>query len=240
MEKKEYTTGEIILGTVFMLWFIGSIVALFWCAKTSAGLALAVLGQYFFVFGLAALISGLKNGDFKPIFLIFLYAGGATLCSGLIMHFGDEALKEKLTDSVPYIAFVGFGIVGILAFCNALVRNHRNQNCTQLVKATCISVRRRRSQTADDHDIGRRMRYLVCPVFRFYYRGRKYEVSNNTFTRYCEAEEGRVYEIYINPDHPRSFREEGEDIRLNGMELAVGVMFTLVGIFGLILVRVLG
>lgn len=121
--------GFFILGTVFALWFFGSIVAFLLCAKTSAGLALAVLGQYFFVFGLAALISGLKNGDFKPIFLIFLYAGGATLCCGLIMHFGDEALKEKLTESVPYIAFIGFGIVGILALCNAIVRNRQNQNC---------------------------------------------------------------------------------------------------------------
>lgn len=45
------------------------------------------------------------------------------------MHFGDEALKEKLTESVPYIAFIGFGIVGILALCNAIVRNRQNQNC---------------------------------------------------------------------------------------------------------------
>ncbi|MBR6536953.1 MAG: hypothetical protein IKT67_07100 [Lachnospiraceae bacterium] len=240
MDKREYTVGEIILGIVFAIWFFASIVAFLLCARTSGWLALAVIGQYFFVFGLVALVNGLKNRDFKPIFLIFLYAGAATLCGGLIMQYGGEALQEKFKELIPYIALSGFLVVGILCFCNALVRNRRNQNCTQPVKATCISVKRRRSQTTDFDDVGKHMRYLMCPVFRFYYRGRKYEVSHNTFTRYCEAEEGAVYELYINPDHPRCFREEGEDIRLNGMELTIGVFFTVFSIGVMILVKVLG
>ncbi|MBE5931032.1 MAG: hypothetical protein E7268_08295 [Lachnospiraceae bacterium] len=240
MDKREYTTGEIILGTVFAIWFFASIVAFMLCAKTSGWLALAIIGQYFFVFGLVALVNGLKNRDFKPVFLIFLYAGAATLCGGLIMQYGNEALQKKFTELIPYIGLSIFLVVGVLSFFNALVRNRRNQNCTQVVKATCISVKTRRSQTSDFDNMGKPVRYLSCPVFRFYYRGRKYEVSHNTYTRYCEAQEGAVYELYINPEHPHCFREEGEEIRLNGMELTVGVFFTIVSIAGMILVKVLG
>ena len=240
MDNKEYTAGQIIFGVIFVIWFFGSIVALMMFGRTSGGLALAIVGQYFLVFGLIALVSGLKNGDFKPIFLIFLYAGGATLCGGLIMHYGDEALRDKFTEMIPYIALSGFFVVGILSFCNAIVRNRRNQNCTEEVEATCIAIKSKLSQTADNSDLNKHHNRLECPVFRFYYRREKYIVSHNTYTRHCSAERGVVYKLYINPKHPRCFREEGEDIRLNSMELGVGIMFTVISVIGLILVMVLG
>ena len=240
MDKREYSTGEKIFGAVFVIWFFASIVALMLFGRTSGWLALAIVGQYFLVFGLVALISGLKNGDFKPIFLIFLYAGGATLCGGLIMQYGSEALREKFTELIPYIGLSGFLLVGILSFLNAVVRNHRNQNCTEEVEATCIAIKSKISQTADNDDLTEHRNRLECPVFRFYYRREKYVVSHTTYTRHCSAERGAVYKLYINPKHPRCFREEGEDIRLNSMELGVGIMFTVISIIGLILVKVLG
>ena len=46
--------------------------------------------------------------------------------------------------------------------------------------------------------------------------------------------------VYINPDKPKIFREESETARLNGMELAIGVIFLVVSIGGILLVRMLG
>ena len=72
MEEKNYTVKDYIIGGIFLIWFIGSIAALFMTVKISPWLALSVFGQYFLVFGFIALFSGLKNGDYKPIFLIFI------------------------------------------------------------------------------------------------------------------------------------------------------------------------
>lgn len=47
MDKTKYTIGQRILGVVFVLWFLGAIVALMLTGKTDPWLALVVIGQFF-------------------------------------------------------------------------------------------------------------------------------------------------------------------------------------------------
>ncbi len=240
MDEREYSIGDYIVGSVFLIWFLGSMGAFVLTARTTPWLSLAVFGQIFTVVGILALVSGLKEGDYKPIMLLFIFVGLVTITGGIIMQYGEEALQERFMGYIPYIGMSIFFVTGILALVTAYVRNRREQKCTQLVKATCIEIKRRKSNTVDKHDLGKPMYYLSCPVFRYFYNGRMYERSNNTFTRYCNVELRQTYDLYINPDKPEHFREEGETARLNGMEVTVGIMFTLISIVGFILIIVLG
>ena len=226
MIEKDYTAKDYIIGGIFLIWFVGSIVALFLTAKSSPWLAVSVFGQYFLVFGLITLISGIKNGNFQPIFLTLLLVGILAVLFGVGMNFGDEATQETMQQYIPYAGISIFLLTGIFCILNHFVRKKREEKCTVPVQATCIDIKRRRRDTYEGNV--RNRHYLYCPVFGFKYNGKSYEVSTNFFTTDTTAELGEQYDLYINPEHPKCFREEGESTRQGGTELALGIFFILV------------
>lgn len=194
----------------------------------------------FFVFGIIILVNGLKSADLKSVFLIFLYAGTATVVGGFMMQYGSKSLQEKFCILIPYIILSGFFLVGVLALFISGVRNNRNHSCTQMVNATCIAVKKKAVQRVESGEMGKRVKRLECPVFCFIYEGKTYEVSHNTYAMYCNARKGETYRIYINPKHPRCFRDESEEIQLDSTDRNIGVMLIGISIIGTILVKVLG
>lgn len=240
MSEKEYSVGDYILGGVFLIWFFGSIVMLFLTAKTAPALTLAVFGQIFLVIGIIALVSGLKQGDFLPIMLLFVFVGLFMIIWGYIMQSGDDGLQERFMTVFPYFALSAFLLTGILSLANSFIRNRRDQKCTQLIRATCVEIKRRKSNVETIDHTGSHMRHLYCPVFTYFYDGQVYEGCHNTYTRGCNAVVGNTYDIYINPDKPKYFKEEGETVRIKGMELGVGIVFTFISILGYIVLICLG
>ena len=66
MKNSEHNAWYYISGGLFLIWFVGSIVALILTAKATPWLAISVFGQYFLVFGLIAMFSMIKEGKFTP------------------------------------------------------------------------------------------------------------------------------------------------------------------------------
>lgn len=240
MEKKQYTVGETLLGILFLVWFFASIIALLMTAKTHPWIALVIFGQYFLVFGSIALVSMIKNDNFQPIILIFPFVGAGVAGWGLVMQFGNKELQKQFMGLIPYLGLGLFGVVGALSLLNTVARQKREEKCTQLVTATCIKIRKKMTQTTTNGAGEKEIRHLVCPVLRYSYNGKNYEVCHDTFTRTAAMQVGDSCYVYINPEKPKIFREESETARLNGMELAIGVIFLVVSIGGILLVRMLG
>ena len=70
--KTNKSNGGIIFGIVFILWFFTSMGGLLYCSnKGLETLSAGIFGQYFLVFGILALVSGIKSKNFNPIMLLF-------------------------------------------------------------------------------------------------------------------------------------------------------------------------
>lgn len=238
MIEKDYTAKDYIIGGIFLIWFIGSIVALFMTAKSAPWLAVSVFGQYFLVFGLIVLVSGIKNGDFKPIFLTFLLVGLLAVSFGVVMHFGSESAKETMQQYIPYAGISIFLFTGIFCIISHFVRKGREEKCTVPVQATCIDIKRRRRDTYEGHN--RHSHYHYCPVFGFKYNNKSYEVCTNFFSTGVTAELGKQYDLYINPEHPKCFKEEGESTRQSATELVLGTFFIIVSIIAYVILFTVG
>lgn len=238
MEEKNYTVKDYIIGGIFLIWFIGSIAALFMTVKISPWLALSVFGQYFLVFGFIALFSGLKNGDYKPIFLIFILVGLLAVLFGVVMCFGDETTKAVMQQCIPYAGVSIFFFTGILCIINYYVRKKSEEKCTMPVLATCIDIRRRHRDTYEG--TSRCSNYLYCPVYSYTYDGKSYEVSTNFFSNTVNTEVGEQCDLFIDPKKPKCFKEEGESARQSGVEWGLGIFFTVLSSIIFIVLLVTG
>jgi len=227
MIEHEYTALDFVKGGLFFLWFLGSIIALFVVLiKFGPWLTISVFGQIFFVIGLMVLYSGIRNHNFSPPFLIFVYLGLAAIISGLVLQFGSESLKEAPGEFLAYIGLSIFFFFGVSLITSFYVRTAREKNCTELVRAYCVDIKKRRRN--DEHHY--KQHYLYCPVFSFSYKNKLYEVCSNLYTAYINAELGKEYDLYINPDYPHCFKEEGESGRQAGVEIVLGIFFMCISI----------
>lgn len=227
MQNNEHSAWYYISGGLFLIWFVGSIVALVLTAKTAPWLAVSVFGQYFLVFGLIALISMLKEGKFTPIFLIFIFVGLLAVLFGIVMQYGDEAAQSSFKQMIPYAGISIFFVMGILFIINYFVRTNQNKNCIEPVRATCIDMKKRKNGTSDG--MSYTMYNTYCPVFGFTYNGKSYEVNNNIYTQVTDVELGEEVELYINPKHPKCYREDANiAVRQSIAELGFGIFFILV------------
>ncbi len=231
MIEHDYTVLDFIKGGLFLIWFLGSMAAIFVVLiKYGPWLTISVFGQIFFVIGLMVLYSGIKNHNFQPAFLIFLYVGLLAIVFGLLLHFGSDTLKESLGNYIAYAGISIFFFMGASLIITYFVRTSREKNCTELVRAFCIDIKKRRRDTAhmSQQNVVERNRYHYCPVFSFSYMGKPYEVCTNFFTTYISVELGKEYNLYINPKYPTCFKEEGESARQSSIEIILGIFFTLV------------
>ena len=79
------TVAKIIISIVFIVWFMGSIFGMMVCSKLDGGtgLMLALIGQYFLVFGIMGVVGSIKKRPFPAIILLFPLVGIALICKML-------------------------------------------------------------------------------------------------------------------------------------------------------------
>ena len=239
MKNSEHNAWYYISGGLFLIWFVGSIVALILTAKATPWLAISVFGQYFLVFGLIAMFSMIKEGKFTPIFLIFIFVGLLAVLFGIIMQFGDESAQATFKQLIPYAGISIFFVMGILFIINHFVRTNQNKNCIELVRATCVDMKKRKNGTSDG------MSYTVyniyCPVFGFTYNGKSYEVNNNIYTQVPNVDLGDEIDLYINPKHPKCYKEDPLIAgRQSIAELGFGIFFILISSLGFFILLMVG
>ena len=125
---KEHSTGSKIFGIVFIIWFIGSIVAMIVLSNMGKGeYTVMLFGQYFLVFGIMAFFGKSVDGSNpKPIGLIFASVGlGCIIIPFFIMH--PELLPTVINwETVGIISFLMLFIVVGVAICLSLLKQKGN------------------------------------------------------------------------------------------------------------------
>lgn len=213
-------------GILFILWFIGSIIAMCYFGKTGRNsLMLVVVGQYFFVFGMTGVATMKEKLKWNLLLLLFPIVGLGLITAGLLLHYNVNIGNQPPSWACILMGTNLFTAAGILLLIQQYIIAGELKRCTTTVKATVINMLSRVTEVNDQ------MRVLYCLEYEIYVNGKKYEVSDHKYEKHPGVEEGDVCEIQINPENPDSgifidSRTSGS----NWFLLIVGILLVLAGI----------
>ncbi len=212
--------SDAIISMIFLIWFVGSIIGLVVAGKTGKNsLVIALMGQYFLVFGIISIASTISNGGFKlkhtPT-LIFPIIGLGAISYGLINQFGSEDLKSKSYSVLPYIFIILFVVIGVGLIIGGLYNSfYLKLVCREYVSAECVDVLKTTNSDGGE---------VWCPVYSYYYNGQYYKSSNDIYTNGTYPSLGQNYELYINSKNPMQFYEPHKSV-------GTGIGMILMGVF---------
>ena len=147
------TVAKIIISIVFIVWFMGSLFG-------GTGLMLALIGQYFLVFGIMGVVGSIKKRPFPAIILLFPLVGIALIICGVIMYIDMQNAAQMIYEMAPYLLAGIFPVTGVLMIISATSEiRHLKRVCTVEVQAKCISVETRWTQGGK----GRRTKRVQMP-----------------------------------------------------------------------------
>ncbi len=230
MKKQKHKISSIIISVIFVIWFIGSVALMIFCGKTGrGGLAPALIGQYFLVFGIAGIISGIKNKKVNPITFVFPVVGLICIIVTLINYFGSENIMTFIDENMPYILMSLFLVVGIVLVAVALSRYFgRKKRCSYSVTAKCTELRER----ADNGHM------MACPVYEIWYNGEVIKLCDDVYSNNIDVKVGDEKEIMINPDKPKEYFSP-EDMLGSSLVIGIiGFVIVLVMIFAFFMTEV--
>ena len=226
MEKElKFNLGKVI-GFIYIVWFVASVVALLITYQNNRWISGIIIGQLFFFWGIFALILNIKKGNFAPWVCLVSLLGIGVILFSLNWHYNfidNEIVKEN---ALPYAASLIFVLVGIALLLGTITRAAQEKKCTVLVRAVCTDLDARTT----NHSAGDSAYTIKCPVFTFDYNGKTYSVNSGTYSGGVKAVVGQEYDLYINPDDPELFMEEGESKRLKALDFFYGPICIALGI----------
>ena len=167
--------------------------------------AIAGLGTYFAI----KPVNRLKG---FPIFLVI----DALLTGGVIaLRFAKPEGIKNLTETMGLVlGLLVFSIVGIITLLYGGIKFFRSMSrCSHTVEAMCLNavkVHSRKSSTV-----------TYCPIYEFFYNGRKYIVRPDVFTSSVPPKLGKMYKLRINPLYPTDYY----DLVRDGMTDIVVIIF---------------
>ncbi len=200
MDKKQgYGAGTILVSVLFVMWFVASLAGMIYCSKTGRGLLVpALLGQYFWVFGMLGIVSTVKSETFQPFLLIFPILGILLIAIPIWLYFGGEEAGAMLDVVLPYVAVVTILIGSVFVLVvSQIVTSRKKKQCTLAVNATCVAL-------DTHHHKGTR---TVCPTYEFYYAGENRRVCDYKYTSQTISE-GEICTLLIDPEKPDVFYDE--------------------------------
>ncbi len=224
--NRKYTLGEILFTIVFMTWFVGSIAAMVILAKSGMPvLAIGVFGQYFLVFGIAAVVSGIKSKNFNPIVLIVPIVGIIAIAASVVWQFGAEETIEFIEENWWMALLAVFIIMGILLEVYAVyITVGQKRKFSQSVTATCVDI------LVSYNDKGQE---VYCPVYEAYVGGIKNTVSNNIYSKWIDVQIGDMKDIGVNEYFPGECYESSSGNGMGIMAGILGLIFIGMPLFGL-------
>lgn len=183
-------------GILFALWFLGSIVALIYCAKIeNVYYTIMTFGQYFLVFSLVPL-NGCEGKD-KLLGIPFLLLGigmvGVPLCMMNPQWFEEGINWEYIISILGILVFVLAGLAMVVL--PWMEKRRLKKICTEIVDATIV-----RNQVKFSN-----RKKLYCPVYKFNHYNGEYEVSDNFYTNIGVKPVDTPVELKINPNNPKEF-----------------------------------
>ncbi len=233
--RDKNSTKNMIISIVFIVWFVVSVAGMIYVSKTGQNkLFLAILGQYFLVFGIigiGAAISDKKFGFANMPLLLFPFVGVVLIAFGFIMQYGSDEFKASCMDNLPYGILGIFALIGVWLLCMCFLEGvWLKKICTQRVNAKCIDV-----IEMYQHSSSGGSRLVYCPIYEFYYNGTTYQVCDNKYTNVVRPEVGYTYEIFINHNKPKQFYDPERNRKMNMILLILGIAFVSLSIFAIVM-----
>ena len=212
----------ILLSIFFLFWFVLSIVAMIYFAKTGkVPVSIMVLGQFLLCFGIIGIIAGIRDKAFNPITIIFPVAGIGCIVGGAIYQFGAETVIAKAEIMLPYLFAAIFLIAGIIIVTTRFIRLRKKKRlCTVPVTATCVDIAYH----------FRRGHRSMCPTYEIFFKDESFRICNNTYTSMNDLTVGEKRVVDEFPSDPNNFYEAKEEKIAGVITNIIGIGFILSGI----------
>lgn len=209
------SSGQIkptVMGYIFILWFVVSIIVGAVGARTNPFITLMAFGQIPLVMGFIVFF-GIGKGTTKSPGL-----GGGMFFVGLVLvviaginMFGNADIKQLFTSMAPVLMMSVFNIAGMSLICvgpyfSYMNRKHHTESVTGYV------IRLNHSVTSKER-VG--LVDIYAPIYGYTYRGKKYITESTVYSESDYPNEGSSRRIFINPDNPKEIYEpERSDVNM--------------------------
>ena len=212
---RSHTAAKIMLG----VWLAAGIAASvffftkheFWTIIWYVIQAIAGIGTYLAI----KPVNRLKG---FPIFIVI----DALLTGGIIaLRFAKpEPFAKLASDMGLTLGLLLFSVVGVITLLYGGIKFFRSMSrCSHTVGAMCLNavkVHSRKSSTV-----------TYCPIYEFFYNGRKYIVRPDTFTSSVPPKPGKMYKLRINPLYPTDYYDLKRDGTVDIVIIAIGARWTM-------------
>ena len=240
-----------IFSILFLIWFIGSIIGMFYFASAAPFLCVVVFGQIFLIIGVLILISSIKKkrlgqnaGDVSrygteksklianavaECFLLLLIISIGILCIffGYTLNSSSENIKEQIFASLPAVFGIILSISGIMITVLGVYEHvaKNKQNCVPVI-ATVVSFKSIYSTIVKTT--------IFYPVLKYYYKDKEieqlYPIGYSRIKGLGSIESkynlGQKIPIKINIDNPNEILENIGETTL----YSIGVLSICMGI----------
>lgn len=215
-----------IVGTIFLIWFVCSIVLIFLVSnfENQIGWLLLIFGQYFVVFGGIAVFGNMGAKHFPSIVLMGPLVGLVCAVCGIYTLVYGEAAIDTIYSIAPYLIFLIFPISGILLIHMSLSEIlYLKKKCTYEIDAKCVDV----SVSFLKNNRGR-MVNTYMPTYNVHINGKDHRIWNNKYST-NKFVVGEYYKIMINPLDVNDFIDSNTKF-VEGNGIIIGFIFMIVSI----------
>lgn len=196
-DEPNYSKKGKIVGIIFLIWFFGSMFAMFILSEINTYYTVMVFGQYFLVFGVIPFLGAVKS---KTIGIPFILVGLACIIIPYLMM--KPEINGMVIDwgAVIAVLFVfAFVLAGLaLTFIPLIKIKKLKEKCNVEVAAVIVDY----DETYGDKSM------LYCPIYEFDFNGKKYNVMNNQYSNVGLKEIGTIINLKINPVNPEEFLDK--------------------------------
>ena len=225
MEKEKSGVFKLVISFVFLIWFVTSLVFMVYFAHKGEGpVTVMIAGQYFLVFGIIAIVSGISNRSFQPISLIFPVVGTGMIAGGFIYGYGSEDILSYAEKYLPDLFLVIFFAAGIVMILGRLYSSKKKRtNCTYVIMATCVDVDTQWRKGSRSY----------CPTYEIYFKEETIRLCDHFYTNMDHISVGEKRELHINPDNPTEFFEDKKEKMKTAFLCTLGTAFIVISVFAL-------
>ena len=221
---------SLILSFVFLLWFIASVVGMFYVSRTAelSWLSPVILGQVFLVIGTAGLIVMLraKKKDLW-IDIAAIVVGAIIVVLPLIYHYGSEQTKAAITAHIPTLAGAGLLIAGLCGTLAAYIGQKRTaEKYSTTVEGICIERKTR---------LGSGGAVLHCPVYEITLNGETLRMEKEVYSNVGVPQIGEGRTLYIDENDLDCYVEPIADKSARMIGYFISVPLMIAGIITLVL-----